>query len=131
MGMQRSRTASQWGSGRLTAAERAQWSREQTVRAELAALSGGAVAGEWAARGACAGRGDDLMFPIGVRGSRVYDRQVAVAKRVCGACPVRAECLVHALDAGESVGVWGGLDAVERSALRRDDDDGDDGREAA
>lgn len=42
----------------------------------------------------------------------------AAAKAVCAACLVRAECLDHALDAGE-VGVWGGTTAEERRALRR------------
>ena len=43
----------------------------------------------------------------------------AAAKAVCAACLVRAECLDHALEAGE-VGVWGGTDERERRVMRRD-----------
>lgn len=42
----------------------------------------------------------------------------AEAKRICGACPVRAGCLAHALGldgtAGEPHGVWGGRTPEER-----------------
>lgn len=36
------------------------------------------------------------------------------AKAVCRRCPVSAECLAHAIEHGESDGVWGGLDPNER-----------------
>jgi len=39
------------------------------------------------------------------------------AKRVCGRCPVLAECLRHALDHGENDGVWGGTSPRQRRAL--------------
>jgi WhiB family redox-sensing transcriptional regulator len=38
---------------------------------------------------------------------------------VCESCPVRAECLDHAVSAGERYGVWGGLTSDERSTWRR------------
>lgn len=38
------------------------------------------------------------------------------AKKLCGTCPVRLECLSHALENGETWGVWGGCDEVD---LRR------------
>ncbi len=41
------------------------------------------------------------------------------AKVVCGACPVRAECLAEALDNEIEWGVWGGLTERERRALLR------------
>ena len=41
------------------------------------------------------------------------------AKAVCGACPVRAECLAEALDNEIEWGVWGGLTERERRALLR------------
>jgi WhiB family redox-sensing transcriptional regulator len=39
------------------------------------------------------------------------------AKAVCGACPVRTECLTYALESGERFGVWGGMSERERRRL--------------
>jgi WhiB family transcriptional regulator, redox-sensing transcriptional regulator len=39
--------------------------------------------------------------------------------RICGRCPVRQECLEHALDSPGLVGVWGGTTEVERKWLLR------------
>lgn len=36
------------------------------------------------------------------------------AKRICGGCPVRQQCLNYALTADERHGVWGGASAQER-----------------
>uniref|UniRef100_UPI003F49675A WhiB family transcriptional regulator n=1 Tax=Actinoplanes sp. CA-084688 TaxID=3239901 RepID=UPI003F49675A len=41
----------------------------------------------------------------------------AQAKRTCGRCPVRADCLEYALANDERFGIWGGLSATERRAL--------------
>lgn len=40
------------------------------------------------------------------------------AKAVCARCPVTAACLQHALDTDQAFGVWGGLSAIERRALK-------------
>jgi len=37
---------------------------------------------------------------------------------VCRSCPVRVDCLLHAINEGEEWGVWGGLDERERAPLR-------------
>lgn len=37
----------------------------------------------------------------------------ALAKRLCGSCPVRAACLEKGLANGEGYGIWGGLTARE------------------
>lgn len=43
-----------------------------------------------------------------------------LAKRVCGMCDVRAECLAWALENDEDYwGIWGGLSAQERRKLKR------------
>ena len=39
------------------------------------------------------------------------------AKKVCGRCPVQAECLAAALD-GDEVGIWGGTTTRERAAMK-------------
>jgi WhiB family redox-sensing transcriptional regulator len=43
------------------------------------------------------------------------DREKALA--VCATCPVRSDCLQHAIDVNETYGVWGGLTAPERHQL--------------
>jgi len=41
------------------------------------------------------------------------------AKRICTACPVRNECLEHALGNDERFGIWGGLSERERRRMKR------------
>ena len=64
----------------------------------------------WAAQAACQGKTEQLF----VRGAE-QNR----AKAVCGACSVKAECLVEALDNRIEWGVWGGMTERERRALLR------------
>jgi WhiB family redox-sensing transcriptional regulator len=71
----------------------------------------------WRDEAACLHENPELFFPIGTTGPAVG--QVEAAKRVCAGCDVRAECLQWALSAGVDHGVWGGLDDVERRALKR------------
>jgi WhiB family redox-sensing transcriptional regulator len=54
-----------------------------------------------------------------------YDSPVSrelapVAMAGCLECPVRGECLVYAVAAGERHGIWGGLLPRERENLSRD-----------
>jgi WhiB family redox-sensing transcriptional regulator len=46
---------------------------------------------------------------------------ITTAKRVCGRCDVKADCLRYALDHDERFGVWGGLTEPEpeRRKLKR------------
>lgn len=41
------------------------------------------------------------------------------AKRICNQCPVKSQCLKHALDEDEPFGVWGGMTTRERRLLKR------------
>jgi WhiB family redox-sensing transcriptional regulator len=45
-----------------------------------------------------------------------HDRESA-AKRICGDCPVRRECLDYAMRVREPFGIWGGLNETERRAF--------------
>lgn len=65
----------------------------------------------WTRDALCAQVDPDAFFPEA--GAHARD-----AKRVCGACPVRAECLSSALARGERHGIWGGLSPWERRKLR-------------
>jgi WhiB family transcriptional regulator, redox-sensing transcriptional regulator len=49
----------------------------------------------------------------------VVGAQQREAKLFCRTCPVRTECLAHALDEGIEFGVWGGMTERERRALLR------------
>lgn len=82
-----------------------------------------AVRGEdeppWQALGKCVGLDPDTFYPSNSNG------EVTAAKRVCKGldgnpeCPVRAECLQHAMDHDERFGVWGGTSERERRRLRK------------
>jgi WhiB family transcriptional regulator, redox-sensing transcriptional regulator len=76
---------------------------------------------DWQSRAACLNTDMDLMFPEppGADGKKTYVRQVAAAKRVCGYCPVRRECLGYALANDEMYGVWGGKTRRERLRIER------------
>jgi WhiB family redox-sensing transcriptional regulator len=68
---------------------------------------------KWMADAACVGLPADVLFPE--HGAWV----TSGARRVCGGCPVRVECLEYALCHGEWHGTWGGLSVDERRELAR------------
>lgn len=72
--------------------------------------------GDWRLRGACLTADPDLFFPLTSAGPSVP--QIAQAKRVCGRCPVRSECLEFALATRQVHGIWGGTSEDERRGLR-------------
>ncbi|RYE39244.1 MAG: WhiB family transcriptional regulator [Hyphomicrobiales bacterium] len=76
--------------------------------------AGTADSGEWRVRAACRGAELSVFFsPDGERrGAR--DRREARARQICQACPVLVRCRDHALTAGESYGVWGGMTESDR-----------------
>ncbi|MFJ1869925.1 WhiB family transcriptional regulator [Streptomyces chartreusis] len=67
---------------------------------------------EWAARAACRNYDLDDFFTDSKNG-------IAWAKRICGGCPVREQCLAMALRAedGSRYGIYGGLTPEERAEL--------------
>lgn len=69
---------------------------------------------DWRQAAAC--RDLDLFFPIGTTGPAAS--QIADAKRVCEACPVRIPCLNWAMRHYQDHGIWGGVTELERQALR-------------
>lgn len=66
----------------------------------------------WVSLAACRDADFTLFFPVS------DEVDVTAAKTICTRCPVRPECLDHALNAGES-GIWGGTTETERRAVRR------------
>jgi len=72
---------------------------------------------EWQFFGVCRDADPNLFFhPENERGY-ARQRRANSAKRFCLNCPVREECLEHALTMREPFGVWGGLSEDERHAL--------------
>lgn len=63
----------------------------------------------WRREARCRDEHPDTLF---VQGAQQRD-----VREVCKACPVRTECLAHALDNRIRFGVWGGMTERERKAL--------------
>lgn len=74
----------------------------------------GASLVDWRRLAACRSADPDLFFPVSGGG---WAGQVEKAKALCGACPVRRQCLQYALGEDEEYGVWGGLTGDERSRV--------------
>jgi WhiB family transcriptional regulator, redox-sensing transcriptional regulator len=66
---------------------------------------------DWFDDAACRDVGTDVFFPTS-------EAHATEAKAICAVCPVREECLEHALETRPD-GVWGGLTATERHRLIR------------
>ncbi len=66
----------------------------------------------WQADALCAQTDPEAFFPE--KGGSTRD-----AKKICGQCEVKAECLEYALSNDERFGIWGGLSERERRRLRR------------
>lgn len=71
--------------------------------------------GDWQMAAACAGDMGSVFYPP-LRSERKALRVVHEkrAKAVCATCPVRAECLAHAIAHDERYGIWGGTTGRER-----------------
>lgn len=64
--------------------------------------------------------GVDIDTPNGLRlVAGVTLKRYKKAKRICGGCPVRAECLEYSYSASEGYGIWGGLAPEERNTAKR------------
>ena len=72
----------------------------------------------WQHQAACRGPLGSVFFPPPTteRKREKLEREDK-AKSICMTCPVINECRTHAIDIGESHGVWGGLSERERRAL--------------
>jgi WhiB family redox-sensing transcriptional regulator len=73
---------------------------------------------DWRHHAICRDEPDkELFFPVGNSGPALL--QAAEAKTVCQRCPVVHDCLAWALESGQDEGVWGGMTADERRAIKR------------
>ncbi len=83
---------------------------------DLALITGDLPPDHWRFEAACAGEDDRPFFPM--RGS-----STKVARAFCWGdgenrpeCPVRLQCLNHAIENKENAGIWGGMSVRERRA---------------
>ncbi len=67
---------------------------------------------EWQERALCSQTDPEAFFPE--KGGTPRE-----AKRICGRCEVKDECLTYALDHNERFGIWGGLSERERRKIQR------------
>jgi WhiB family transcriptional regulator, redox-sensing transcriptional regulator len=67
---------------------------------------------DWRVEGECADRNPDIWFSTAGKNLRE-------AKRLCGLCSVKKECLAFAVESSIPHGIWGGLSEIERRGLRR------------
>jgi WhiB family redox-sensing transcriptional regulator len=74
---------------------------------------------EWQFEGACNGiETDEFFLEDNMRGKTKRIREVnAIA--ICNTCPVKQQCLDHALSVPEVYGVWGGMTEEQRHLLAR------------
>jgi WhiB family transcriptional regulator, redox-sensing transcriptional regulator len=75
-------------------------------------LSELSIPGAWHEDAACQDADPNLFFSSDEMSQRA-------AMTMCSTCPVRRECLQHAIRAGETYGIWGGTDEAERKRLVR------------
>lgn len=73
--------------------------------------------GDWRDEAACKDLDTNIFFPPGE--GQASQERIELAKRICGACVVRAECLEFALVTNQEVGIWGGMTEHERRRERR------------
>jgi len=77
-----------------------------------------AVALSWHDQALCAEVDAELFFPEAEDDAESTAVQADQAHGVCLGCPVRAECLTHALARPEMFGTWGALSARELARER-------------
>ena len=68
---------------------------------------------KWKALGLCFQTYDERFFPD--RGPASQE-----IKRLCGVCPVEAECLEYALETKPRHGIWGGKNSRERERMLKE-----------
>jgi len=66
---------------------------------------------DWRDGAICATIGGDWWYPEKGENTRI-------AREICAMCPVKQECLDHAMKHGERQGIWGGVTAKGREQMR-------------
>lgn len=91
---------------------------------QLASQSFARPLGPWASEAICA----TIPWSVTRRNNIFYATtrddggeliHLEAARRICNQCPVRAECLAHAVQTYEDQGIWAGTTPDQRKRLRR------------
>jgi WhiB family transcriptional regulator, redox-sensing transcriptional regulator len=77
------------------------------------------IRSDWPKRAACKNEPDPGFLAERTNSGRKNADQEARAKEICSTCPVKMNCLTHALKVPERGGIWGGLNDAERDALAK------------
>lgn len=77
------------------------------------------VAPTWMTHAACAGMHPETFYPHGRRRRPPDLDAINAAFAICARCPVRTECLEHAITHREDHGIWGGMTARQRLRIAR------------
>jgi WhiB family transcriptional regulator, redox-sensing transcriptional regulator len=90
-----------------------------TAHSETAVPAALAIPGRWAEQALCVQADPEAWFP-----DKGKSDLSAIARRICGRCPVRTQCLDYALSGadtwgGIATGIWGGTTPRERNRLRQ------------
>lgn len=93
-------------------------SRSYSEPAELDVFALFAARPGWMAEAACRGMDTSMWYPS--RGDS-HSGTTAEARSICGRCPVREDCLHHAISTPrEHFGIWGGLSERQRRFIGRE-----------
>ena len=71
---------------------------------------------EWMRYALCADADPELFFPEPGRGTEPAEGE---AIRICRRCPVRADCLRHAMKTGDRFAIMGGKTPRQRTRIRK------------
>jgi len=61
----------------------------------------------------------DVFFPEDSAWVVEQRQMKALAKEVCGRCPLMNQCAEYGLISNQTFGIWGGLTAQERELIRK------------
>lgn len=66
----------------------------------------------------------EIFFPSSK--DKDCNKNIKRAQKICQVCPVKIECLTHAIVNNESYGIWGGMTERRISRLRNEIGDSDE-----